>query len=293
MPKMELDKPAKAEPAELRTQDRANPQNRDQTNLYDTARAQSEARLAARAQAEPLAPAMAPAAPPPTRARTQRQAELTPVLRQNHLKNEIDRVNARVANIDKRLEPDKVREAAKSMGAEMASQARLQQVLDNPIQREAMRNILVTDYTTESFAFLEAVEDYRRNPTREGFIAIHDQFVTVGAPAEVNIASTQRGPLHRQLGTVAGLPGNAPTDPSLFDVAHQEVFNLVAGQVLDRVKRRPEFLAACVEVCSTGIPNDLKAQKTALLAEKKVLQRELTKARVDGVKNFLGFGRSK
>jgi hypothetical protein len=300
MPRMELDEPTKAQPAELRTQDRANPQNRDQTNLYTVARQKLEA--------ERAAPAMAPAEPP-ARARAQRQAELTPALRQNHLKNEIDRVNARVASIDKRLEPDNVRKAAKSMGAEMASHATLEGVLRDPNQRQVVRNIFVADHSSENFEFLEAVENYRLNPTKGTAQEIYDNRVkdndatpgkhTVRWMAsqtegmQVNVSGPNRTNLGEKIQELASTSDVTLIDPELFDVAKKEIFDLVNADPFSRIKRHPEFIAHHVEVCSTGIPNDLRAQKTVLLAEKKELQRELMKARVDGVKNFLGFGRSK
>jgi hypothetical protein len=173
-------------------------------------------------QAEP--PMMEPE--PPARARAQRQAELTPELRQSNR----DRADARVAEIDQQLTPNNITKAA----TEMAAKANVDDVRADPTKNAMLRAQLVQEYSPENLDFLDVTD---RNPrSKREAKAIYEKFIKEGAPQQVNIGGTKRFAVEARIKKF-GLFFNANRDGNMFAESRQEIKNVVSRDTLFRAYR--------------------------------------------------------
>ena len=278
MPKMELDKLAKAQPAE-RTEGLANPQNPEKTNLYTVARQKFEA--------ERAAPAMAPAEPP-ARARAQMEPELTPELRQSNLEREIGLADARVAELDEQLKPNKVKAEAERI---VATQITLEHVRADPAKYAMLQKQAKNEFVTENLEFLEATE---RNPrSKKEAKAIYEKFIkanadagkfklkdikTVARSTTVNVSSQSLKGVEARLKNW-GIFSSAKRNEDIFAQSRNDIKNLVSNDVLPRLKRDPQFRAQHIEPYAapyiTQISNDLQAQKIEAVRQRDLLKTQL------------------
>jgi serine/threonine protein kinase len=171
------------------------------------------------------------------------------------LKNEAKRLDNLAAEIDNKLK----------------SPLGMDSVMADPTMRGMLRKRVESELSTENFDYLEAVERFDRNPSKEGFKAIYNNYVRDEAKSQVNFANPIRKELDEKFKNIDKLTDDE-VGKGFLEKSRKSVSDTVELDSLARLKTDPAF-----KKYSDNKISNLKEEKIAVVAQSDTFKNQLWK----------------
>ncbi len=163
-------------------------------------------------------------------------------------------------------------ELAAAIDSKLKNPLGMDSVMADPKARAMLRKQMEKEVSTENLDYLEDVERFNLNPSKQGFKDIYNKYVGDNGASQINLPSPIRKELDEKFQSIDVL-SDAAVGKGFLEKSRQSVSNLLENDSLYRLKKEPDFKKYADEKVA-----NLKEEKIAVVTQSDAFKSQLWKS---------------